>query len=492
MGCGSSSSSAAEARRRIKSARQAESSRTLARMANAKVDWLALQDALPVDRTLAEYQERMNMFDRFDADGSGRLSAKEVVSGVHEWLRLDRCFDMKPFVVDGIVSIRRLAAKQSAAPPTSRASSLFPHEQFGRPLNVQDDAGAAGGGGQAEEDEAESTSVDRNEFRLVLLFIRDYFCLWRHFCLCDLNRDMRISELEFKKALPTLHGLGLCADICDGAALFKRIDENQSGSIDFFEFAEFVLEQEVLGQWTVRDCDPPAVPKASELRRQIKVAPDSMSWSAVRRRLPMETTVDDAATRERVWSAMEKLSPDGEVSLFTIDAHLARLLEISKAPVNMKLVFSLAGDGLSAASSSAGSPTMEKSLSNSQLRKATSSSLVLSGSMNASGKFTVRSAQRVAKGDFQRFLRVTGRVLELLEAAQDIDLSRAKALPREAWRDALSVMRANGSRSCRFDVLDKDGDGLITFDEYCSFVVSQSGLAASKRCFGVDEESDLA
>ena len=442
-------------------------------MANCKVDWVALQEALPVDRTVAAYNERMSLFNRFDGDGTGRLSVDEVVSGVHEWLNLDRSFNLKPFVEEAVACIRRADQQRhdNVRATPDKPAPVVPDERF----NTTDAAKATvDGSGKRrpsaaiDAEERPETSVDRSEFRLLLLHIHEYLCLWRHFCLCDLNRDMRVSEAEFKKALPMLQSLGLCVDITDGAAMFRRVDVDRSGSLTFDEFADFVLDYDVMLHSRVSDRDPPSIPPVSTIASQLRVHEDTMTWAELRRRLPFDRSSDHANARGAAWEAMENASAGRGVTLFALDAQLARLLGIVHPPVSMKAVWALAADAVTRLGAA-----KDKEHSSAGSSSTLAMTLTTTSSTSSVARCKMRAVAIKAE-DFRTFLHCAYRILELLEAAAEVDLTRTRPLPPQRWERFLSIGSVSGvfalGESTMADV-DSNGDGVVTFDEYCSFAV---------------------
>ena len=61
------------------------------------------------------------------------------------------------------------------------------------------------------------------------------------FCRFDTSNDFKVDFTEFKKALPTLEKWGV--KITDPKAEFKKIDNNNSGSIMFDEFCDYAIKK---------------------------------------------------------------------------------------------------------------------------------------------------------------------------------------------------------------------------------------------------------
>ena len=61
------------------------------------------------------------------------------------------------------------------------------------------------------------------------------------FCRIDTSDDFKINLEEFKKAIPILEKWGV--KITDPKSEFKKIDNNNSGSIMFDEFCDYAIKK---------------------------------------------------------------------------------------------------------------------------------------------------------------------------------------------------------------------------------------------------------
>ena len=87
--------------------------------------------------------------------------------------------------------------------------------------------------------------VEVDEFRLLLVCIRQYFEMYVAFTRLDANEDKRIDLSEFKLALPTLLKWGITVPEDEAESTFKAIDENRGGFILFDEFIRWALERDL-------------------------------------------------------------------------------------------------------------------------------------------------------------------------------------------------------------------------------------------------------
>ena len=83
--------------------------------------------------------------------------------------------------------------------------------------------------------------IEWMEFRIFLVYLRQYFEYWAMFESIDVSGDKKISMEEFKKALPLMEEWGL--KITDPEKEFKAIDTNGSGEITFDEFCAYAIQK---------------------------------------------------------------------------------------------------------------------------------------------------------------------------------------------------------------------------------------------------------
>lgn len=168
------------------------------------IDWAAIREKLPTDKTDDEQKEkRSQIFDQFDPNGNGYLSLAEVDKGFRDVLGLYDIFDAKKVIMRSFQAAKSVSNNQ------------------GKPSIHGPDY------------------IERSEFRLLLVYIRQYFELWQ--MMSDVSGpDHRISQEEFiTTAVPKISTWGF--PIEDPAAEFSKIDTNGGGYILFEEFANWAL-----------------------------------------------------------------------------------------------------------------------------------------------------------------------------------------------------------------------------------------------------------
>eukprot|EP00906_Rhabdomonas_costata_P028096 RCo039866 len=168
------------------------------------VNWAEIRAKLPTERTPEAKAKRAELFTLFDPNGNGYLSLAEVDRGLGPILHLAAIFDQKPVIMRAFQA----------------AKKVHKHK-----------------GGHSRGDDY----VERCEFRLLLVYLRQYLELFQLFKKMDTSGDHKVSLSELTAALPQLRTLGI--DIADPKAAFAQIDANHGGSILFDEFSHWALEK---------------------------------------------------------------------------------------------------------------------------------------------------------------------------------------------------------------------------------------------------------
>ena len=173
-----------------------------------QINWKEINAKLPYDKKNAEQKKRrFEMFDQIDTNGTGKVSLSEVTAGMESVLGLGDEIDV-PIVIKTAFDKAKVAGQQAGV----------------------------------NEDASGGDFIEKNEFRLFLMYTRMYFEMYQLFSELDESGDMRIELDEFEKAIPLLKTWG--AKIEDPATTFKQIDANGGGKILFAEFVDWALSPE--------------------------------------------------------------------------------------------------------------------------------------------------------------------------------------------------------------------------------------------------------
>lgn len=164
------------------------------------IDWAHMANKLPVDDSKEAKEKRKMLFKLMDFNGNGFLSLAEIDKGVRDVLDCDYLFDAKPAIM--------------------RAYKASKNSRTGAKNN--------------------SDYVEPGEFRLLLIWLRQYFEFMVMFRKIDTSHDNRIDYGEFQQALPYLRRWG--AKVEDANAAFKAMDRNGGGIVLFDEFATWAIQ----------------------------------------------------------------------------------------------------------------------------------------------------------------------------------------------------------------------------------------------------------
>ena len=174
-------------------------------MSKPAVDWNRLRSKLPpTDRSLPSKAQRLASYKLFDPNGNGYLSLAECDLGVKNVWGLYEIFNCKPVI------IRAFTAAKSANNAKGRKS-----------------VGA--------------DYIEQNEYRLFIVWLRQYFELYEMFDEIDTSDDRRVSLPEFIKAVPLIEKWGV--KVGNPVLAFKEIDRDGGGMVLFEEFADWALKK---------------------------------------------------------------------------------------------------------------------------------------------------------------------------------------------------------------------------------------------------------
>ena len=165
-------------------------------------DWNGLINKLPIKKTTEEREKRKNMWKIIDNNGNGYVSLAEFDKGVRDVLNLPDMFKLKKVLM--------------------RAFQAAKNKYKSKATHGED-------------------YVEWMEFRIILVYLRQYFEYYVMFCRIDTSDNFKIDVNEFKKAVPTLEKWGI--KVTDPVAEFKKIDKNGSGNIMFEEFCEYAIQK---------------------------------------------------------------------------------------------------------------------------------------------------------------------------------------------------------------------------------------------------------
>jgi len=163
-------------------------------------DWDSLISKLPIKKTPEDRKKRKELWRQIDINGNNFVSLAEFDKGIRDVLNLPDIFKLKKVILKSF----------KAAKNKVKSSSKYGDEFVGW-----------------------------LEFRIILIYLRQYFEYYVMFCRIDSSNDFKISINEFKKAIPTLEKWGIKID--DPESEFNKIDNNKGGVIMFEEFCNYAI-----------------------------------------------------------------------------------------------------------------------------------------------------------------------------------------------------------------------------------------------------------
>lgn len=170
---------------------------------NSKCDWDELIKKLPVKKTSQERKKRLELWNKINEYGNGYCTYKRLSTQLEKYLQL-------PIIM-----------KNKAPIKLAFDAASDKYERFG--VNKEDNL------------------IEWFEFRIFLVYLRQYFEYWVMFKELDKSGDLKISLEEFKKALPQMKNWGVEIKEGDAEKEFKSINTNGSGVISFEEFCKYAI-----------------------------------------------------------------------------------------------------------------------------------------------------------------------------------------------------------------------------------------------------------
>ena len=171
----------------------------------ADVDFAALSNKLPTGRDPESTAQRKALFRRFDVNGNGFLSLAEVDKAVGDAIGDEYLASSKPVIARAFA-----AAKDMGSDPHSN-----------------------------------SDYVEKSEFRLLLVYLRQFFEMYVAYNRLDASDDRRLSLPEFRKGVGLLAQWGIDIDDDRIDAEFASIDANGGGIVLFDEFCDWAIKKQL-------------------------------------------------------------------------------------------------------------------------------------------------------------------------------------------------------------------------------------------------------
>ena len=170
-----------------------------------KYDWKEINEKLPIKTTIEERKKRLELWNKINKYGNGFVSFKRLSFQLTNYLDL-------PEVV-----------KQKEPMKLAFEAACNKYSKYG--LKQEDGL------------------IEWMEFRIFLVYLKQYFGYWAMFESIDVSGDKKITITEFKKAVPLMEQWGV--KISSPENEFKSIDSNKSGDITFDEFCTYAIKKSI-------------------------------------------------------------------------------------------------------------------------------------------------------------------------------------------------------------------------------------------------------
>ena len=168
-------------------------------------DWNDLRKKLPVDKTKEERKRRLELWKKLNEYGNGYMSLKRLNVQLTNYLDLPEILRNK-----GPIKLAFDAAS----------------DKYAR-------------NGIKKEDNL----LEWMEFRIFLVYLRQYFEYWEMFQRIDSSGDLKITLDEFRKAIPKMKEWGVEIKENEAEKEFNNIKVDNKDTISFEEFCDFAIQK---------------------------------------------------------------------------------------------------------------------------------------------------------------------------------------------------------------------------------------------------------
>ncbi len=167
-------------------------------------DYISIKQKLCLERTREGMQKRHEIFNQMDINKNGFLSFSEVTRGIKDVLNLPEIYEKKEVIRKAFD-----AAKDSVKNSKSESKNF----------------------------------IELNEFRYLLVYLRQYLEFSEMFIRIDTDGDRKITIEEFEAAIPIIEKWGYKVKDC--RMTFADMDNDCSGKIRFDEFCSWAIKKKL-------------------------------------------------------------------------------------------------------------------------------------------------------------------------------------------------------------------------------------------------------
>lgn len=171
---------------------------------STNIDFSSIKERLCLDRTKEGMQKRLEIFEQMDQNKNGYLSFSEVTKGIKDVLKLPEIYEKKEVIR------KAFDAAKDSVKNTKGVSKDF---------------------------------IEKNEFRYLLVYLRQYLEFSEMFIRIDTDGDKKITFDEFEAAIPTIEKWGF--KVKEAQKSFAELDKDGSGKIKFDEFCTWAIKNKL-------------------------------------------------------------------------------------------------------------------------------------------------------------------------------------------------------------------------------------------------------
>lgn len=381
------------------------------------VDWTRVAQKLPWGTDEKSKTARKLLFRQFDPNGNGLLSLAEVDKGILE-------IGLGDVICKAVIMRAYQAAK---------------------------------GVNQSGDKKQNDDFIDSSEFRMFLLYVRQYLELWVMFDAIDADKNKKIEEKEFAAAISLVENWGF--KIEDPAKTFKEIDVDKGGCILFDEFAHWAISKKLdleddddapdagtgsglIAKSQTTSAGAAALNKdkrGNKLPEQKKPEKMNVNWKEVAEKLPWGQDEASALKRKRLF---RQFDPNGNGLLSLAEADKGVVVDLQLGDVCSKQVIMRAFNAAK--------------------------------SVNQSGN-KAQNDDYVDISEFRMFLLYLRQYLELWVMFDAIDTNKDKRIEKAEFAAAVALVAKWGFKidnpDAVFSEIDRDGGGMILFDEFAHWAI---------------------
>jgi len=168
----------------------------------APPDFAKIFAKIPTSRSAEDVAKRGEMFKSFDMTGNGLLSLADIDKGLRDVLQVDEIFDVKPVIMRAFTATKEVGVKHGVSK----------HPDY----------------------------VHKVEFRVLLVYLEEYFKVWQVFAGLAADVDHRLTKEEFTNGFDQLKPW---TSGKSSEEVWQSVDQSGGKHVLFTDFAHWAIPQ---------------------------------------------------------------------------------------------------------------------------------------------------------------------------------------------------------------------------------------------------------